>query len=216
MKLELITFKFCPFGQRCLIALHEKAVEFETTFVDLSKPPPWFDAVSPLGKVPVLRADERTVFDSTVINELIDDEFPPRLRPADAIDRAWQGSWTAFAGELLQAQLAAYTADSAPAHRDKLEQMKHLVALLADAVEPAPFFGGEHFALVDAAYAPFFLRVRLMHDAFPSLGGLPAGLKVWADALLDRKSVLQSTPDRFDEGYMRFIRTKGSWLLRRE
>lgn len=216
MKLELITFKFCPFGQRCLIALHEKGAVFETTFIDLNKPPPWFDAVSPLGKVPVLRVNDKVLFDSTVINEFLDDMFPPPLRPADAFDRAWQRSWTAFAGDLLQAQLAAYTADTAPVHREKLEEMNRLVGLLADALEPAPFFGGGHFCLADTAFAPFFLRARLMHGAFPSLGALPPPLDAWADALLARESVLQSVPQHFADGYQRFVRAKGSWLLRQE
>lgn len=216
MKLELITFKFCPFGQRCLITLHEKGAVFATKFIDLNKPPSWFDAVSPLGKVPVLRVDDKALFDSAVINEFLDDILPPPLRPADAFDRAWQRSWTAFASELLQAQLAAFSADTAPAHREKLEEMKRLVGLLADAVEPAPFFGGGHLCLVDTAFAPFFLRARLMQRTFPSLGGLPPGIDAWADALLARKSVLQSVPEHFADGYQRFVRAKGSWLVRQE
>lgn len=216
MKFELITFKFCPFGQRCLIALREKGADFETKFIDLNKPPAWFDAVSPLGKVPVLRVDGKSLFDSTVINEFLDDVLAPPLQPADPFDRAWQGSWTAFAAELLQAQLAAYSAESESAHRDKLEEMNRLIALLADAVDPAPFFGGEEFALVDAAYAPFFLRVQRLHGAFPSLGVLPAKLRPWSDALLTRTSVKGSIPQPFDDGYRRFLRGKGSWLLQRE
>jgi glutathione S-transferase len=213
MKLELITFKYCPFGQRCLIALHEKGVDFETTFVDLTKTPAWFDAVSPLGKVPILRVDGKTLFDSAVINEFLDDVLPPSLHPGDAFDRARQRSWISFAGELVQTQLAAYTADSERAHSEKLEEMKRLIDPLADVVGPGPFFAGERFALVDTAYAPFFLRERLMHREFPSLGTLPEGLQSWGDALLARSSVKRSIPKRFDDGYRQFLRAKGSWLL---
>ena len=213
MRLELITFKFCPFGQRCLILLFEKGVDFDTTFIDLKKPPEWFDDLSPLGKVPVLRVDDKALFDSTVINEFIDEVFPPPLAPGDLLERAWQRSLMAFAGELLPCQLAVYSADSEEKHREKLEEMNHLLHLLAGLTGDGPFFGGDRFAPIDAAYAPFFLRVDVLSARYPHLGSVPEALRPWSDALLKRSSVRRSTPARFADGYRRFLQGKGSWLL---
>ncbi|MEE9481097.1 MAG: glutathione S-transferase N-terminal domain-containing protein, partial [Kiloniellales bacterium] len=56
-RFQLISFKLCPFVQRSVITLLHKGIDFETTFIELSDPPPWFAALSPLGKVPVLRVD---------------------------------------------------------------------------------------------------------------------------------------------------------------
>ena len=50
-KIELISFKLCPFVQRSVITLLKKGVEFKITYVDLANKPDWFLAISPLGKV---------------------------------------------------------------------------------------------------------------------------------------------------------------------
>ena len=68
MDFELISFKLCPFVQRAAIILLFKKIPFRTSYIDLANPPDWFRAISPFGKVPVLRLDETTVlFESSVI-----------------------------------------------------------------------------------------------------------------------------------------------------
>ena len=213
MSMELITFPYCPFGQRCLIALHEKGVAFDTTFVDLDDPPDWLAGVSPLGKVPVLRTRGKAIFDSAVINEYLDETIEPSLYPVDALERALQRSWIAFAGELLTAQVAAYKAKSRRSFEEKLEKLGERVMLLAAAPVAGPYFGGARFSPVDAAYAPFFLRTRIMAGRHEGLGPLPAGLEAWADALAERPSVIRSVPPEFESGYLDFLKAKGSWLL---
>ena len=213
MSLELITFPYCPFGQRCIIALHEKGVAFDTTFIDLDDPPEWLSGVSPMGKVPVLRTRGKAIFDSTVIDEYLDETVEPPLFPADALERAVQRSWIAFAGELLTAQVAAYKAKSSGAFEAKIEKLRELVMLLAAAPVAGPFFAGTRFSLVDATYAPFFLRARLMQGRHQALEALPDGLAAWADALAQRPSVIRSVPPEFESGYLDFLKARGSWLL---
>ena len=53
--LTLISHPLCPFVQRAVIILLEKKVPFERINVDLSAKPAWFSAISPTGKVPVLK-----------------------------------------------------------------------------------------------------------------------------------------------------------------
>ncbi|TGU31135.1 glutathione S-transferase family protein, partial [bacterium M00.F.Ca.ET.152.01.1.1] len=54
-RLTLVSHHLCPYVQRAAIALAEKAVPFERVNVDLADKPDWFRAISPLGKVPLLR-----------------------------------------------------------------------------------------------------------------------------------------------------------------
>ena len=56
--IELISFKICPFVQRSAITLLKKGVDFKITYVDLQNKPDWFLAISPLGKVPVVKYGE--------------------------------------------------------------------------------------------------------------------------------------------------------------
>ena len=70
MAYQLISFVLCPYVQRSVITLKEKQVPFTITYIDLQNPPDWFLAISPMGKVPVLRmAQDQVLFESAVINE---------------------------------------------------------------------------------------------------------------------------------------------------
>ena len=53
--LTLVSHLLCPYVQRAAIALAEKNVPFERVVIDLANKPDWFIAISPLGKVPLLR-----------------------------------------------------------------------------------------------------------------------------------------------------------------
>lgn len=214
MKLELITFKLCPFGQRVQIVLREKNLAFETRFVDLKRLPPWLGGLSPHSKVPVLRVDGDAVFDSAVINELLEEIGGPRMHPRNRLERARHRSWIAYSQEILSAQTATYAAPSRKVFSKRIEALRHTLGPLEAALAAEPFFGGRAFSLVDATYAPFFLRARVMEKRYPDLASLVTpGLAAWADALLGHPSVQASIPRAFDRGYRTFIRNKGSWLL---
>ncbi|MBC8845342.1 glutathione S-transferase N-terminal domain-containing protein, partial [Escherichia coli] len=69
--LTLISFTTCPYVQRAIIALKEKNVDFDVVYIDLANKPDWFLAISPLGKVPVLKVElpgetEAILFESSV------------------------------------------------------------------------------------------------------------------------------------------------------
>ena len=49
-KLELVSFKVCPFVQRSVIALNMKGIEYSLTHINPHDAPDWFKAISPLGK----------------------------------------------------------------------------------------------------------------------------------------------------------------------
>src|SRR4051794_13912309 len=97
--LTLVSHHLCPYVQRAAIALLEKAVPFERSMVDLADKPDWFTAISPLGKVPLLRVTEEDgrqaiLFESTVICEYIEDTQPgPGLHPSDPLERAQHRGW---------------------------------------------------------------------------------------------------------------------------
>ena len=74
MKLELISFKICPFVQRAVITLLHKNIPHEISYIDLASPPDWFQNMSPFGKTPVLNVDDQhVIFESAIIDEFLDD-----------------------------------------------------------------------------------------------------------------------------------------------
>ncbi|MEX2127416.1 MAG: glutathione S-transferase family protein [Xanthobacteraceae bacterium] len=63
---------------------------------------PWFVKINANGQVPVLVHDGRTVAESTVINEYLDDVFPEvPLRPSDPAERASMRVWSKWVDEIL-------------------------------------------------------------------------------------------------------------------
>jgi len=84
--IKLYDFLSCPFGQKVRIVLAEKALTYDLVNVDLSQHEnrkPDFLRLNPFGRVPVLVDDDTTIYDSTIINEYLDDEYPepPVLPP---------------------------------------------------------------------------------------------------------------------------------------
>ncbi len=204
-RLKLVSFDICPYVERSRIVLLEKGVPHEVEFIDLANKPAWFLAVSPMGRVPVLLVDDRPIFESMIINELLEEVYPrPALLPVDPIARAEARGWIVFANDVVMpgsaAAMMALAGGSAgdalarplAAMRDALAKLERQVA-----AGSGPFFLGGAFTLVDAAYAPFFRRWRDAEGwGAPEarlLGGFPA-VSAWAGALLAHPSVAMAEP----------------------
>lgn len=105
--LTLVSHHLCPYVQRAAIALNEKGVAYERVTIDLANKPDWFTAISPLGKVPLLRLerqgqDDAVLFESAVICEFIEEtQAGAPLHPADAIERAQHRAWIEVASSIL-------------------------------------------------------------------------------------------------------------------
>ncbi len=211
MKPELISFKLCPFVQRAVIVLLEKGVDFDLTFINLQEPPDWFKAISPFGKVPVLRVGEAVIFESAVIMEYLDEVNPPSLHPVDAVTRAVQRAWMEFASNLFMGQFRMVNAKG----EEEFNQCRSALRADLERLEPqlvGPWFGGEQFQMVDAAFAPFFVRAKLVMGLLPSLAlleGLPQ-CGAWSERLLARPSVQNSVPEGFEALYRGHLSGNGS------
>jgi len=210
-RLQLISFELCPYVERSRVVLLEKSAPHEVTFIDLDQKPDWFLVVSPMGRVPVLLVDGAPVFESAIINELLDELLPePRLLPAEPLARATARGWIVFANDALfpasyRAGLALASGDQAAARQpltDLAASLDTLEARLAGGA--GPYFSGPAFSLVDAAYAPFFRRWRAAESWGQSEARLleprPAVL-AWAAAVLDRPSVRAVEPTDFATRY---------------
>ncbi len=90
--IKLYTFPPSTNSRKVRIALIEKGLEFERINVDLSKREqknPEYLQIHPLGQIPALDDEGFIVYDSTIINEYLEDEYPyPSLMPKDSESRA--------------------------------------------------------------------------------------------------------------------------------
>lgn len=211
---ELISFKVCPFVQRSAITLNEKNVPFKTTYVDLKNLPDWFADVSPLGKVPVLRMDDDILFESAVIAEYLDERYAPTLHPDNLLKKAKHRSWTEFASDITMNMFGMLHAKTGSEFNELKQKVIEQFAQVEQEIDPqGPFFDGDGFSLVDAAYAPIFLRLHLVDQVYPlNIFAKTGRIADWSSALLKRDSVIQSVVDDFDDIFMAYTKNSGGFL----
>ncbi len=213
-KLELVSFKICPFVQRSVIALNYKGVEYSLTHINPHEPPEWFKAISPLGKVPVLLVDGTPLFESAVILEYLDEIYPPALHPTNPLQKAQHRAWVEYCSDLLGRQFRMVTAKDETAFNEARESLVQGLQRL-DSVLAAdkPFFTGETLHLVDTVYAPLFMRVALAQRLFGVEIPLTERVQAWSDALLALDAVKTSVVADFEEVFMNFLKAQNSYLL---
>jgi glutathione S-transferase len=218
-KLTLISFPTCPFVQRAVIALKEKQVPFDVVYIDLANKPDWFLAISPLGKVPVLKVEREghepaIVFESAVILEYLEETASgARLHPEDPLERAQHRSWIEFGSQLLgdlwRLSAAADDAELDAARQGLAAKLARLESTIA-----GPFFAGERFSLVDAVYAPAFRQLDALETVVDT--GLTANLpkvSAWRSALAARPSIREAAPADFVDLYLRRLRDSNAFVL---
>ncbi len=213
MKLRLISHPLCPFVHRSAILLIEKSVPYELSYIDLRAKPDWFLKLSPRGKIPLLTVDEKPLFESSAINEFLDETHPPRLLPEDPYERARQRAWIEVANDLFAAHFKLITAAKADLEAATTALDGALGRFESELREP--FFAGDRLGLVDIAVAPAFHRFAAAeaHGAPSSLARFPK-VAAWAQRLATRPSTVRAVPDDFVERYLGMLRELGGSFVR--
>lgn len=171
----LYDYPASPNCRKVRIVLSEKGIDYDRRLVDISKGEHRSDAflaINPHGRLPALQDDvvdgdgTRTisVYDSTVINEYLEDAYPdPPLFPATAAGKArarlledWADNLLIEPAGELYAQFV-FTAESRrqktrieEARRRSLELLKRVGEVLADG---RPYLLGD-YTIADAAMTP--------------------------------------------------------------
>jgi glutathione S-transferase len=214
MQLELVSHPLCPFVHRIAIMMREKGIEFSLRYVDLEAKPDWFLAISPRGKVPVLIADGTPLFESSAINEFLDETHPPRVLPENPFERAIQRAWVEVANDLLMAQYRVLIAATSEA----FEAARKEVATSLERVEDGIARGQittTALGLVQIAMAPALYRFVVLgdHCGIPFTAATPR-VDAWARELAKRPSVAETIPADFVERYTELLAKRGSQLAR--
>jgi glutathione S-transferase len=212
-KLTLISHPLCPFVQRAAIVLLEKGAPFDRIDVDLAAKPDWFLALSPTGKVPLLKAGQADgtdaiLFESMVICEYLDEtQDGAGLYPVDALSRARQRGWIEFGTATLADAWQFLNATDRPtadtkqaAFRDRLQRLEAVLAA-------GPYFGGAAFGMVDAVFAPLFRYFDILDPTVsqPIFENLPR-VSAWRAALAARQSVIAAVAEDYADRFRQHLR----------
>lgn len=211
--LKLVSHTLCPYVQRAVITLHEKEIPHEREYVDLAQKPDWFLALSPMGKVPLLLVNDTVLFESAVICEYLDEVTPGSLHPADPLLKAKHRAWIEFGSSILNTIAGFYNAKDESIFEAKRQELIQKFQLLEDQLQEGPFFSGDRFSLVDAAYGPIF-RYFEVFEQYQDFGFMVDAPKVrrWRDALLKRPSVIEAVVPAYPQLLDEFLRKRNSHL----
>lgn len=212
-KLTLVSHHLCPYVQRAAIALHEKGAAFDRINIDLADKPDWFTAISPLGKVPLLKVGDAVIFESAVILEYLEETEANPLHPADPLQRAEHRAWIEFGSSILSDIWGFYTAPDEAALHAKAKALADKFARLEQRLGDGPYFDGARFSLVDAVFGPVFRYF----DAFDRIGdfGILADkpkIAAWRQVLAQRPSIMRAVPEDFPERLWAFLQARNSRL----
>ncbi|HEX6438120.1 MAG TPA: glutathione S-transferase family protein [Candidatus Binatia bacterium] len=184
-------------SDRVKIVLHEKELPYQKVTLDLAKKEQKraeFLKLNPYGKVPVINDNGKVLFESCIINEYLDEQYPnPPLMPKDPYVRGrgrilvdyglryMHEPYWALRGEMLKQE----SERDQTMIDEKRRELRELMRYLEEALGDKPYFLGE-LSLTDIDLLARFIRFE-DYGALPDLS-LPR-LNSWLQKIKQRPSV---------------------------
>ena len=211
--LTLVSHHLCPYVQRAAISLIEKGTPFERRYVDLGNKPDWFRAISPLGKVPLLKVGDAVIFESAVILEYLEDTQPTPLHPQTPMDRARHRAWIEFGSSILNDIAGFYNAPDETALIANADILSAKFGQVETELDTEPYFAGKTFRLVDAVYGPIFRYFDTFDRIadFGILGNKPK-IALWRTVLSERPSVQGAVTPDYPARLEAFLKRRNGYL----
>jgi glutathione S-transferase len=178
------------------IALAEKKIPWEPIFINLrarEHKRPEFLALNPEGKVPVLRDGETLVYDSTIVNEYIEDRYPETaLTYSDPSQKAKVRQWEDYGdNNFLRPAENIFIHDKGwrQFEPEQLHGFRQRILESLNLVEKT--LGGkeylvDRFTYADISFAP---RVIMVEQLGISLPQNLVNVRAWIDRLRKRPSL---------------------------
>jgi glutathione S-transferase len=175
------------------MVLHEKGIDFDVHEVDLSNKSEEFLSVSPYGKVPVLRVNGTSLYESNIVNEYLDEVYnSPKLMPDNPEEKASVRSWMAFADDyfflsIFRVRMGLQRGYSEDEIQEAKEKLDDALSRLEHQLEGREYVVGE-YTLADIAHAGNFHRLRVLAKS----GEVPLhkypNVMAWMGQVEDRES----------------------------
>ncbi len=158
--MKLIGSLASPYTRKVRIVLAEKKIDYDFEIDNPWKADAKAAKLNPLGKVPALLLDDgRTLFDSRVIVEFLDNASPiARLVPAENRERVEVRRWEALADGVLDAGVLARVENqreaklrSAPWIERQMGKVRAGLAAMDSELDDKPWCVGTGYSLADIA-----------------------------------------------------------------
>jgi len=152
---------FCPFTQKCWLALEERGIPYKYIETNPFSKTPTLLALNPKGLIPAITHQGRPLHDSQVILEFLEDVYPqyePRLRPIDPYKAAQARIWVDFINKfIVPGYFRLFHAQTPELQESALSEWIRYLQCYADQIH-GPYFFGEEFSIVDLSITGWAIR----------------------------------------------------------
>ncbi len=213
-EIELIGYELCPFTQRIHIILTEKNVPHKTTYIDIFNKPEWFNTVSPLKEIPILKFNNKVIFKSNAICEFINDILALELYPQDIFELANSRAWIEFGHSLIMDIYNMSISQNKKEYSDKYDEVYKKLERINNEKTKQPYFYGNFFSMIDACYATIFIRLNSLDEAYKTnLLNNFEDLQIWDKELSKKTSVSSSIIDGYSEKLHDLLMKKNAYIV---
>ncbi len=178
------------------IALSEKRIAWEPIHVNLranEHKAPEFLALNPYGKVPVLLDEGALIYESTVVNEYLEDRFPDSpLMPHDPLGRAEVRLWEDYGDNAFLGPaegIFIHNKGWRTFEPERLQQMRQQIqdalTRLEKHLEGKKFLVRDTFTLADICFAP---RITMLDQLGAPLNPTYKNVRAWIERIKERES----------------------------
>ncbi|WMV44268.1 hypothetical protein MTR67_037653 [Solanum verrucosum] len=164
---KLVGLWYSPFSHRVEWALKIKGVKYEFIEEDLQNKSPLLLELNPVyKKIPVLIHNGKSICESIVIVEYIDETFEgPSILPKDPYDRAIARFWAKFFAEKGPAVGRSFFLKGEEQEKAKEEVYKMLKVLDNELKDNKKYFVGDKFGFADIAANAAALWLGVLEEA---------------------------------------------------
>lgn len=215
--IELVGYELCPFTQRINILLNEKNINHKITYINIFNKPEWFEKISPLKEIPILKFNDKIIFKSSAICEFLNDELCLDLHPKNNFERANSRSWIEFCNALTIDVYNMSLSKSIDEYSEKIKIVNDKLEKINNIATETPYFYGNQFTMVDICFSPIFIRINALDDMYKTnFFEKFKNLKIWHEELIKKDSVRHSCVDDYSTRLNTLLTEKLAYISNKE
>lgn len=188
------TNKICPYCQRVHILLEDASIKCNRVEIDFTAKPSLLDKLSPQGKIPILISNGRSIFESSVILEFLNEHCGNRYLSPDMHERAAIRSLCSAVGRIHDDVRVYFTAKNEAEFNSAWKRITDGFSRVVEQGGDCVFFG-ERLSMLGIYLAPLVILLQVLSEGPRDFFG-NASLSTKISQRILQTPVVMSTNDK--------------------
>ena len=188
--ITVYSYRRCPFAMRVRMTLHEKSIPFRVIEEDLKNFSEKLKKLHPEACVPLLIHGDTVVYESAIITEYLDDQFPENaLMPQNALDKMRVRQWTYWCNHIFKPEIDRFKYGekklTANERENAIKTLAEHLKKIETQLKNSPWLVGDKMTLADIHVFPFFRQLSKVTPSHPHLEQCKSAL-AWLEKIISR------------------------------